>query len=130
MNRNKYCLDAHPLIWYFTGQKSLSHKAKKILDEIFSRKIECFIPSIVLLEVFHLSLKRGKFKFLKFLEEIRLLNITIIPLDKVVLTTCFRLPKNLNIHDRIISASAIVTNSLLLTKDKELKNIKLLKSIW
>jgi predicted nucleic acid-binding protein len=38
--------------------------------------------------------------------------------------------KNLEIHDRVIAATALVSNSLLVTKDSELKKIPGLKTIW
>ena len=33
MENIKYCLDTHCLVWYFTGQDSLSIKIKQILDK-------------------------------------------------------------------------------------------------
>ncbi len=130
MKEPKYCLDTHPIIWYFIGQKTLSQKAKKILDQIFSQEAIGFISSIVLLEVFHLSLKKETFIFSQFLKTIRLPNIIIVPLDKVVLSKCFLLPKNLEIHDRAISATALVNNSVLITKDPDLKAMPGLKTLW
>lgn len=130
MNLPKYCLDTHPLVWYFTGQKTLSPKARAILDDLFSGKITCFIPIIVLLEIFHLSLKFKKFNFPKFLETVRLANIIIVPLDRVILETCFALPKNLEIHDRIIAATSTINECILVTKDRELHNLSSLKVIW
>ena len=130
MNLPKYCLDTHPLVWYFTGQKTLSPKARKILDELFSGKITCYISIIVLLEIFHLSLKFKKFNFPKFLETIRLPNIIIVPLDRVILETCFALSKNLEIHDRIIAATASINECILVTKEKVLHDLTSLKVIW
>lgn len=130
MNLPKYSLDTHPLIWYFTGQKTLSFKARQIIDDVFNKKADCFIASIALLEAFHVSLKRKDFDFTKFLKSLRLSNIIIVPLDKVVLTACFRLPRNLDIHDRVISATALVNESQLVTKDALLRNIRSLKTLW
>lgn len=126
----KYCLDTHPLVWYFTGQKTLSLKACAILDELFSGKITCFIPIIVLLEIFHLSLKFKKFNFHRFLKAIKLPNIIIVPLDRVILETCFALPKNLEIHDRIIVATSNTNECILVTKDRDLHDLSSLKVIW
>ncbi|MBI4009027.1 PIN domain-containing protein [Candidatus Roizmanbacteria bacterium] len=130
MNLPKYCLDTHPLIWYFSGQKTLSTKAKKTLDGIFSNKPICYIPSIVLLESYHLSLKRPKFNFSKFFQSLRIPNIIIVPLDKIVLTSCFNLPKNLDIHNRIICATATTTKSILVTKDETIHKLQSIKYIW
>jgi len=117
-------------IWYFTGQKTLSSKAKRILDEVFLGKYACFIPAIVLLETFHISLKIKKFIFPGFIKKLRLTNVIIVPLDKVILDQCYKLPKNLDIHDRIILATAMVNKCVLLTKDKELKQVSRSKTLW
>lgn len=130
MKHSKYCLDTHPIIWYFTGQKTLSKKAKKVIDNIFSGKFDCFISSIVLLEAFHVSLKYKKFNFPKFLDSLRLSNVIAVPLDKVILESCYRLPKQLNIHDRVILATSRVTGSSLVTKDKDLRKFSSAKTIW
>jgi len=58
-------------------------------------------------------------KILKSLEDS---NIKILPFDKKVLTKSFELPKEIDIHDRIIVATAITTNSQLVTKDKVLRS--------
>lgn len=130
MKKLKYCFDTHAIAWYFTGQKTLSSRAKKLLDQVFSQDATAFISSIVLLETFHLSLKKETFIFSQFLKVIRLPNIIIVPLDKVVLSKCFLLPKNLEIHDQVIAATALVNGCLLVTKDPEMKRIPNLKTIW
>ena len=130
MNSPKFCLDTHPLIWYFLGQKTLSPKAKQILDQIFEDKALSYIPSIVILEAYHLSLKSPKFNFSKFFERLRILNIIIVPLDRIILTSCFNLPKNLNIHDRIICATSLATKSILVTKDQSIRKLTAIKSVW
>lgn len=128
--RDKYSLDTHPLVWYFTGEKTLSPKAKNALDEVFLEKIFCFLSSIVLLEVFHLSLRKKGFVFSKFLKNLKHPNIIIVPLDKLVLLECYKLPKNLGIHDRVIVATATVNKCLLITKDKEIRRLPRLKTLW
>jgi len=126
----KYCLDTHPLVWYFTGQPTLSVKAKLILDQVFKARTHGVIPSIALLEMYHLSLRKKRFLFPVVLRKIQLPNITIITLDKAVLTASYHLPKTLNIHDRVIAATAIVTGCVLLTKDAALRSLKQLKTAW
>jgi|SRR3990172_12243209 len=130
MNSANFCLDTHPLVWYFTGQKTLSRKAKQIIDEVFAGKNQCFISVIVLLELFHLSLKVRKFSFPQLFKTLQLFNIVIVPLDKVVLSSCFALPKDLDIHDRIIASTSKVNDCILITKDKTLLNVQFLKTVW
>lgn len=130
MNSLSYCPDTHSLIWYFTARKSLSTNAKEILEKIFLGKIKCFIPTIVLLEAFHVSLKERRFIFPIFLKKLKLRNIFIVSLDKKILSTSFMLPKNLEIHDRVIAATALVNGATLLTKDSVLKKTPNLKTVW
>ena len=130
MNSPKYSLDTHALVWYFTGQKTLSAKAKKILDEIFSGKAACFVSIIVLLETFHLSLKNKNFTFPEFLNNLRITNIIVVPLDKAVLSSCYSMPPVLNIHDRIIAATSSINKCILITKDEILRKNKIVKTLW
>ena len=130
MSLFKYCFDTHPLVWYYRESKTLSEKAKLILDEAFGGNSVAFIPSIVLLEAFHISLKDSKFVFSEFTGFLRKAEFIIIPLEEEVLRTCFELPKSINIHDRIVIATAKISGSKLVTKDKVLKSLFPLETIW
>jgi len=130
MNLPKYCFDTHPLIWYFKGSDTLSKKAKLILDQAFSGDLIPFISSIVLLEAFHLSLKDPGFVFPEFVKFLSGAKFVVVPLGDDVLKECFKLPKGINIHDRIVAATAISTYSQLVTKDKILRSNLPLETIW
>ncbi|MCX6705908.1 MAG: PIN domain-containing protein [Candidatus Woesebacteria bacterium] len=130
MSLPKYCFDTHPLVWYFRESKTLSEKAKLILDEAFAGSIVAFIPSIVLLEAFHLSLKDSKFVFSEFVDFLKRAEFIIIPLEEEVLKTCFELPIEINIHDRIVIATAKISGSSLVTKDKVLRSLFPSETIW
>ena len=130
MSLPKYCFDTHPWVWYFRESKTLSEKAKLILDEAFAGNIVAFIPSIVLLEAFHLSLKDSKFVFSEFVDFLKRAEFIIIPLEEEVLKTCFGLPKEVNIHDRIVIATTKMSGSKLVTKDKVIRSLFPLETIW
>lgn len=130
MSLPKYCFDTHPLVWYFRESKTLSEKAKLILDEAFSGNVVAFVPSIVLLEAFHLSLKDSKFVFSRFVDFLKRAEFIIVPLEEEVLKTCFELPKGVNIHDRIVISTAKISGSKLVTKDKVLRSLFPLETIW
>ncbi len=130
MSLPKYCFDTHPLVWYFRESKTLSEKAKQILDEAFTGDSVSFIPSIVLLEAFHISLKDRKFVFSKFVDFLKKAEFIIIPLEEEVLRTCFVLPKEINIHDRIVISTAKMSGSRLVTKDRVLRSLFPLETIW
>ncbi|OGG14889.1 hypothetical protein A2773_01310 [Candidatus Gottesmanbacteria bacterium RIFCSPHIGHO2_01_FULL_39_10] len=128
--KSSYSLDTHALIWYFTANSSLSGRAKGIVDAIFSSKKICFLSSIVLLETFHISLRKKSFSFPEFIKRINLPNIFVVPLDKKVLTACYHLPSYFDIHDRIIASTAKITNSILVTRDREIRQSKVIETIW
>jgi PIN domain nuclease of toxin-antitoxin system len=130
MNLPKYCFDTHPLVWYFKKEKTLSNKAKELLDTAFRGDSISFISSIVLLEAFHLSLKDKKFIFPEFIKFLRQAEFIIVPLEEDVLKICFGLPRNVNIHDRIVMATAKSTGSPLITKDQILRSGFPLETIW
>lgn len=85
---------------------------------------------MVVLEAFYISLKHKNFTFPKFLESIRKSNIRVVAFDNKVLAQSFELPAKMDIHDRIIVATAIVTNTPLVTKDKVLRSLFPLETIW
>jgi len=130
MNLPKYCFDTHPLIWYFRGEDKLSKKAKTVLELAFDGDSISFLPSIVLLEAFHLSLKDSGFVFSKFMKFLGKNKFIIVPLEEDILKICFGLPKIVNIHDRIVMATAISTGSPLITKDSILRSNFPLETIW
>jgi len=126
----RYCLDTHTLVWYFTGSKSLSVRAFNIIEEIFNNKAEAYISLIVILEVYFLSLKKSDFKFKRFLKYLNRENIYLIPIDVVVVKEAFILNKELEMHDRIIIATALVNNCPVVSKDKLIHKSKNVETIW
>lgn len=126
----KYSIDTHPIIWYFSKRKTLSTRAKHAIDEIFTKRTGCYISTMVFLEAFHTSLKHHEFKFSYFLKELRLPNIKVVPLGKAILEECYKLPKILNIHDRIIVATARLSKTPLVTKDEIIRSLKIVDTVW
>ena len=123
--------DAHPLIWYFTNDSRLSKSALKAFEETII-KGNVVIPSIVLAEIMHVS-KRGKIglsfqKTLKLIEEME--NFRISPLDSDILKTADSIKEDMEMHDRLIVATAIWYGYPLVTRDKRIVESKLVKIIW
>ena len=127
---DSFCLDTHPLVWYFLKQKTLSLKAEEVIRKIFNNEAIGVISIMVVLEAFYVSLKNKGLVFSEFLDIFERSNIKIIPFDQNVLEKSLLLPSELDIHDRIIVASAIITNSQLVTKDKVLRSFFPLETIW
>lgn len=130
MNLDNYCLDTHPLVWYFLKQKTLSLVAEQLIRKIFRDEAVGVISTMVLLEAYYVSLKNKNFNFPKFMDRLSSSNIKIISFDKQVLAKSLLLPPRLDIHDRIIVATSIITNSRLITKDEVLGSLFPLETIW
>lgn len=84
----------------------------------------------MILELFHKNLKKNLLDFQKFLKILNRRNIRLAPFDQPVLTVCYKLPRNINIHDRVIAATALAYGCPLITKDKTLRSYSPLKTVW
>lgn len=115
-------LDTHALIWYIDKglNKKLSVKALGAIKEAEANGI-VYLPVIVLMEMLHLIEKgRVLLSFVKFLSLIESChNYKVIPLD-ISLIKVAKTLTGLEVHDRLILATSILTNSSLISKDKEL----------
>lgn len=127
-----FCIDTHPLIWYASGNiKQLGKKAFEILKGCESGdKIQLVVPTLAILEIFHFTLKKTDIKFTDFLNGLSSMNAIIVPFDERVLKACYRLSKKIDIHDRVIVATAVTYDCPLITKDEVLKNLVIPKVVW
>lgn len=125
----KYIVDTHIVIWFLLDSPRLSLNTKNIFKS--NKKIIFYIPSIVLAEITTI-LEKGKVKGnLKLLIDTIKADsrFIIVPFDEVIFEK-FRLEnKNLEIHDRIIMATARLFDAFLLSKDKEIKKYYQ-KTVW
>lgn len=126
-----YCCDTHALIWYSTADKALSSKARILLYSLIEKNQKrLIVPSIAILEAYHKNLKRQLLDFRKLLNHLKKPNIRIASLDEKVLNACYGLPGKIEIHDRVIAATALTYDCPLITKDKTLRRYSPLKTVW
>lgn len=123
-------MDTHALVWYIRGFKILSPKAFTVIKEIFTNKAICYLSTMAILEAYYIGLKDSSFDFMKFLKIINRPNIIIAPFDSEVLNQCYVLSKKFDIHDWIIVATAIITNTPLVTKDRILRKLFPKETVW
>lgn len=127
-----YIVDTHALVRFLEGNSQLSTKAFNILND---KSIKLVIPTIDLAEVVFLYSKK---RIMVNLEEIythiaNAENCIIYPLDEIVIEY---LPTNLEIHDAIIVATALIFNNILnentavITKDMQIKSSGLINTTW
>ena len=124
-------LDTHAFIWYLDKSlnNKLSPKALKTIKEA-EDSYTVYLPIIVLMEVLYL-IEKGRVnlsfhKLLLNLEES--VNYEIVPFDTRLLKIAETI-KGLEVHDRLILATAILTGSPLISNDKEI-HAKGIKVIW
>jgi len=124
---SRYLIDTQALAWFFTDTAKLSKKAFSILKD---SNIEVIIPTVVLAELMHVAKKRLEIDFKSILNQIKSLrNCEICPLNLEVIEEMLQVDDTLEMHDRIIVASAMLTNASLISKDSKIQKIYK-KTVW
>ena len=120
MEQTRITLDAHTIVW--SVDEMLNHKlssaAKQAITYAEKNGI-IYIPTIALLEVLRLIEKgRISLSFDKLLSGIeKSKHHKIIPFDTRLLKASIPI-EGLELHDRLIVATAVMTNSVLISRDR------------
>lgn len=114
-------IDTHALFWLLTNDKRLSIRAK---DEA-RKSSQLIIPTIVSLELLYLLQKKGLANtFPAVLEKLKQeKNYTIVSLDLVILQAIPHVSNKLEMHDRIIVATAQLLKVPIVTKDRLIQKV-------
>lgn len=113
-------VDSHALLWYLSKNPKLSTKAGNVLDKA-SRII---VSTIVLLELLYILQKFGQErKFKNLLNSLEHEKYLVYPVDLALVRDCAKLPKRLEMHDRLIVTTAKIFNVSLITKDKQIAEV-------
>jgi predicted nucleic acid-binding protein len=127
-----HIVDTHALVWYLTRDHHLGSRARQILDDDSARLI---VPAIVLAETKHIADRhRIPMSFQHLLEHVTTSeNIEIFPMNLAVIQ---ELPKELDIHDAIIIATARAAQDffgedvVILTNDIAITQSNLIPVVW
>jgi len=119
-------IDAHALIWYFheDSRGFLSAKALEAIT-LAEKTGVIYVPSVALLEILRL-IEKGKFplSFDDLLSRIsKSAAYELIPLDGKIVKTVIDISHELVLHDRIIVATAIATDTDLVSADIEISKV-------
>jgi PIN domain nuclease of toxin-antitoxin system len=116
-------LDAHTLIWFFHTESNnkLSRQAMTIIIEA-EENGTIYVPTVVLMEVMRI-LEKKKYpvpfdEILQYIEENEAYKI--VPLTTKIIKV-IRNFQSRDLHDRVIISTALITDSVLVSKDKEIK---------
>ncbi len=90
------------------------------------------VPAVVLAEIMFIA-KKGKITLsfeetLKKIEEYG--NFDIAPLDTGILKVTDKIELDIEMHDRLIVATALYFKAILITRDKKIKESGIISTIW
>ncbi len=126
-----YITDTHSLVWYFTKNQRLSKKALQAFEQTVKKGV-LIIPAVVLAEIIFIS-KKGKITLsfedtLKKVEEYD--NFDIATLDVDILKEANNIESDMEMHDKLIVATALYFKGVLITRDKKIKESAIISTIW
>lgn len=123
--------DTHSLVWYFTDDRHLSKKALKSFENTV-KDGQIIVPTVVLAEILFIAEKgRIPLGFTATVAKIEALtNFVIAPLDLDVLKIAESIDVLLEMHDKLIVATAIHYDACLITRDEQITKSKVVKTIW
>lgn len=109
-------IDTHALLWLLTNDKKLSNRAKTIVR----KSTQIFIPTIVLLELLYLLDKKDLANtFSDVLKVIKSdAKYSIFSLDIVTVELIAKDSIKLEMHDRVIVATAQLLGVAIVTRDR------------
>ncbi|MDL1959670.1 MAG: PIN domain-containing protein [Deltaproteobacteria bacterium] len=125
-----YVTDTHSLVWYFKEDSRLSKKALKAFEQTKEEGL-IVVPSVVLAEIMFIA-KKGNIT-LTFEESLNKIeeyeNFDIAPLDADLLKVANN-EADMEMHDKLIVATALYFNATLITKDKLIRDSGMCSTTW
>jgi len=126
-----YTTDTHSLVWYFTEDPLLSKRALQAFESTVKEGI-IIVPAVVLAEIVFIS-KKGKVTLsfeetLKKMEEYE--NFYIAPLDLDTLKVADKIELDMEMHDKLIVATALYFGAILITRDKLIRESRIVPTVW
>jgi PIN domain nuclease of toxin-antitoxin system len=119
MTSNTYVIDTHALLWFLGKSPRLSSRVRDLIRESQSTDSIILVPTIVLAEALSIiEKKRVQVTLGELLIAMRETNrFEIVPLDLPTFERMTRLPATLELHDRVIAATAQLYDCPLLSRD-------------
>jgi PIN domain nuclease of toxin-antitoxin system len=126
-----YVSDTHSIVWYFTEDPRLSESAMKVFDGTVTEGV-IIVPSVVLAEIMFIC-RKGRIT-LTFEESLRRIeeyeNFQIASLDVDILRIADKIQVDMEMHDRLIVATALHFEATLITKDHLLRHAQVCPTLW
>jgi PIN domain nuclease of toxin-antitoxin system len=130
--KETFVVDAHTLAWFISKDPRISQAASVILRKAENSEVEVLVPTIVLAELLYVAQKK---KISLGIEEVLKRigkggNFVIVPFDFPIFERVMKLPHDLELHDRIIVATARIYAAKVLTKDEKIIKSGVVQVIW
>lgn len=108
----------------------MSQSAAEVLRKGERAEVEILVPTIVLAELLYIAeRKKVPVSLAEILKRISSGGgFRVVPFDFLVFETMRRLPKSLEIHDRIIVATAQAYRAKVISKDAQIKRV--ITTVW
>ena len=127
----QYIADTVAIVRHFAKVGKIGKTAKQILREADRGEATILISIISMVEILYLS-ERHKipldFEVVKSQLQ-HLDNYRVLDLDLDIVDTAKTIP-GLELHDRLIVASAVSLNLSILTSDETIRDARIVKTIW
>ena len=127
-----FVTDTHSLIWYLTGDERIGKNAKRVFADLEVGKGKLIISIVVLLETLVL-VEKGKIKasWEEFNEKVAQFPTAVFyPIGFDIIQNIKEVNQSLDLHDRILVTTAKIHKAGIITKDKEIKRAKKVKTVW
>jgi PIN domain nuclease of toxin-antitoxin system len=126
-----YVTDTHSLVWYLTEDPRLSNKALSVFASS-EKEGTIIVPAVVLAEIMFIARKgRVTISFDETLKKIEACdNFVIAPLDADIVKIADKIEADLEMHDKLIAATALSYEAPLITKDENLILSKVITTVW
>ncbi len=116
---------------YFTDDPRLSRQALDAFEQTKKAGL-IIIPTVVLAEVMFIA-KKGRITItfaetLKKIEECE--NFTVAPLDIDILKAADKIEADIEMHDKLIVATALYFEAALITRDEGIKKFGIVSTVW
>jgi len=126
-----YVTDTHPLVWFFTEDARLGKNALTVLTEAENAGT-IIVPAVVLAEIMFIA-KKGRIT-ISFDETLSRIedsdNFAVSSLDADILKIADKIESELEMHDKLIAATALQYGASLITKDDAIRQSGVVPTIW
>ena len=126
-----YVVDTHTIVWHFMDDPRLSQNARQAFERTIVAGV-IIIPAIVLAEIMYISQKRRiSITFEETLSHIEMYeNFRVAALEIDILKIAASIDSDLEMHDKLIVATALYFDAHLITKDEQITQSKVVNTIW